>query len=193
MAPAQVLTSGVIFQEIVVAGVVVCALVDSGASTSCCTRRWYKKYQNEVGPLCQDTTKIVGVGNIPINVDGKTSRLPLKWGDSKSFLTLLVVPTLEEPDMILGMDVLQRLGVCIDARTGTAKPTVLVSSIKPEESWRVPARTSVVFSIRNPYEGPKTKILFEPSEKLPQVIISKWAAAIYKVRECWGGGSSAGP
>ena len=155
MALAQVLTSRVIFQEIVVAGVVVCALVDSGASTSCCTRRWYKKYQNEVGPLHQDVAKIVGVGNIPINVDGRTSRLPLEWDDSKSFLTLLVIPTLEEPDMILGMDFLQRLGVRVDARTGTVKPTVLVSSIKPEEPWRVPARTLVVFSIRNPYKGQK--------------------------------------
>ena len=157
--------SGVIFQEIVVAGVVVLALVDSGASTSCCTRKWYQKYQNEVGPLQQDATKIVGVRNIPINVDGRTSRLPLEWDDSKSFLTLLVIPTLEEPDMILGMDVLQRLGVRIDARTGTANPTVLVSSIKPEESWRVPARTSVVFSTRNPYEWQKKNILFEPSDK----------------------------
>ena len=72
--------------------------------------------------------------------------------------------------MILGMDVLQRLGVRIDARTGTVKPTELVSSIKLEESWRVPARTSVVFSVRNPCEGQKKNILFEPSEKLPQVI-----------------------
>ena len=64
-------------------------------------------------------------------MDGRTSRLPLEWDDSKSFLTLLVIPTLEEPDMILGMDILQRLGVKIDARAGTAKPTVLVSSIKP--------------------------------------------------------------
>ena len=73
--------------------------------------------------------------------------------------------------MILGMAVLQRLGVRIDTRTGTAKPTMLVSSIKPEESWKVPARTSVVFSIANPYEGQKKKkILFEPSEKLPPVI-----------------------
>ena len=57
VAPAQVLTSRVIFLEIVVAGVVVRALVDSGALTSCCTRRWYKKYQNEVGPLHQDRTQ----------------------------------------------------------------------------------------------------------------------------------------
>ena len=140
-----------------VAGVVVRALVDLGAATSCCTRRWYKKCQNEVGPLHQDATKIVGVGNIPINVGGRTSHLPLEWDDSKSFLTLLVISTLEEPDMILGMDVLQRLGVRIDARTGTAKPTVLVYSIKREESWRVPACTSMVFSIRNPYEGHKKK------------------------------------
>ena len=72
MAPAQVLTSGVIFEEIVVAGVVVRALVDSGAATSCCTRRWYQHYQDEVGPLQRDATKIVGVENIPINVDGRT-------------------------------------------------------------------------------------------------------------------------
>ena len=57
--------------------------------------------------------------------------------------------------MILDMDILQRLGVRIDARTVTAKPTVLVSSIKPEESWKVPAHTSVVFSIRNSYKGHK--------------------------------------
>ena len=101
--------------------------------------------------------KIVGVGNIPINVDRRTSSLSLEWYDSKSFLTLLVIPTFEEPDMILGIDVLQRLGVRIDVRAGAAKPTVLVSSIKPEESWRVPAHTSVVFSIRNPYEEQKKK------------------------------------
>ena len=60
--------------------------------------------------------------------------------------------------MILSMDVLQRLGARIDARAGTVKPTVLVSHIKPEEPWRVPARTSVVFSIRNPYEEQKKDV-----------------------------------
>ena len=151
MAPTRIFTSGVIYEEIVVAGVVVRALVDSGASTSCCTRKWYKRYQQEVGPLHRDANKIVGVGNISINVDGRTGRVPLEWNDAKSFLTLLVIPTLEEPDMILGMDVLQRLGVRIDTKTGTAQPTMLVTKIKPEESWKAPARTSVVFSLKNPY------------------------------------------
>ena len=170
VAPTRILTSGVIYEEIVVAGVVVRALVDTGASTSCCTRKWYQRYQHEVEPLLRDATKIVGVGNIPINVDGRTSRLPLVWNDAKSFLTLLVIPTLEEPDMILGMDVIQRLGVRIDTKTGTAQPTMLVTKIKPEESWMVPAQTSVVFSIKNPYGEQEKKILFDPSEKLPQVL-----------------------
>ena len=159
MAPTRILMSGVIYEEIVVAGVVVRALVDSGASTSCCTRRWYQLYWDEVGPLHRDATKIVGVGNVPINVDGRTGRLPLEWDDAKSFLTLLVIPTLEEPDMILGVDVLQRLGVKIDTKTGIAKPTMLVTKIKPEGSWKVPARTSVVFSITNPYGEQRKKNL----------------------------------
>ena len=86
----------------------------------------------------RDATKIVGVGNVPINVDGRTGRLPLEWDDTKSFLTLLVIPTLEEPDIVLGMDVLQRLGLKIDTKTGTAKLTMLVTKIKPEDSWKVP-------------------------------------------------------
>ena len=134
------------------AGVVVQALEDSGASTSCCTRKWYHCYQQEVGPLQRDATKIVGAGNIPINVDGRTRRLPLEWNDAKSFLTLLVIPTLEEPDMILGMDVLQRLGVKINAKTGTAQPTMLITKLKPRELWKFPALTSIVFSIKNHYD-----------------------------------------
>ena len=49
--PAQTLTSSVILQEVVVAGVPVKALIDSGATASCCSRRWYRRYHVEVGPL----------------------------------------------------------------------------------------------------------------------------------------------
>ena len=72
VAPTRIFTSRVIYEEIVVAGVVVRALVDSGVSTACCTRNWYQSYQQEVGPLQRDATKIVGVANIPIDVDGRT-------------------------------------------------------------------------------------------------------------------------
>ena len=77
MAPAQMLTSSVIFQGVVVARVPVKALIDSGTTTLCCSRRWYRRYHIEVGPLVHDQTQVIGVENTPIFVDGRTARLPL--------------------------------------------------------------------------------------------------------------------
>ena len=67
------LTFSVILQEVVVAGVPVKALIDSGATTSCCSRRWYRRYHVEVGPLVHDQTQVIGVENTPIFVDGRTA------------------------------------------------------------------------------------------------------------------------
>ena len=142
MAPTQVFLSDSIFQEITVAGVVVKALIDSGATTSCCSRYWYKRHQTEVGPLLKDPIHVIGVGNTPIYIDGRTDRLPLQWGRDSTSVSLLVILTLEEVDIILGMDVLQQLGVQIDTRAGTAEPTLVASLSRPQSSWRVPARKS---------------------------------------------------
>ena len=111
MAPAQTFTSSVILQEVVVAGVPVRAMVDSGATTSCCSRQRHRRYHAEIGPLVRDQTQVIGVENAPIFVDGRSARLPLKWKDATTSVSLLVVPTLVEPDVILGMDLLQWLGV----------------------------------------------------------------------------------
>ena len=73
-------------------------------------------------------------------------------------------------DVILGMDLLQRLGVKIDTKAGLAEPTEMVSHIQPLETWRVPARKSVVFQVRNPFPGKNKNVLSEPSEKLPAAI-----------------------
>ena len=135
MAPAQTLTSIVILQEVVVAGVTVKALIDSGATALCCSQRWYRRYHVEIGPLIQDRTQVIGVENTPIFVDGRTARLPLEWKEEATTLSFLGVSTLIEPDIILGMDILQRLGVKIDTKAGVAEPTVLVSHIQPLETW----------------------------------------------------------
>ena len=170
MAPAQVLASNAIFQEITVAGVVIRALVDSGATTSCCGRYWYKRHQAEVGPLLKDPIHVIRVGSTPIYIYGRTDCLPLQWGRANTSMSLLVIPTLEEFDINLGMDVLQQLGVKIDTRAGIAEPTLIASLIRPQLSWRVPARKSVVFTGTNPFLGKDGNVLFEPSEKLPPVI-----------------------
>ena len=157
MAPAQMLMSSVILQEVVVAGVQVKALIDSGAITSCCNIRCYRRYHVEVGPLVHDQTQVIGVENTPIFVDGRTARLLLEWKEATTSVSFIVVPTMIEPDVILGMYLLQRLGVKIDAKAGVAEPTVLVSHVQPLETWRIPARKSKVFLIRNPFPEKKTK------------------------------------
>ena len=170
VAPAQVLASNVIFQEVTIAEVVVKVLIDSGTTTSCCSRYWYKQNQAEVGPLLKDPIHVISVGNTPIYIEGRTNRLPLQWVRANTSVSLLVIPTLEEVDIILGMDVLQQLGVKIDTRAGTAEPTLVASLIRPQVSWRVPARKSVVFAVTNPFQGRERNGLFEPSEKLPHAI-----------------------
>ena len=84
-------------------------------------------------------------------------------------MSLLVILTLEDLDVILCMDVLQRLGVKIDPRAGTAEPTLVASLICPQ-TWRISARKSVVFEVKNPFKEPQRNVLFEPSEKLPTAI-----------------------
>ena len=170
MAPIQTHTSSVVLQEVMVAGVMVRELIDSGATTSCCSLGWYMRHQVEIGPLIQDKTQVIGVGNTLIFVDRRTSGLPFEWKKVVTMVSFLVVPTLVEPDVILGMDFLQRLGVKIDTTAGVAEPTVLVSHVKPLGTWQIPARKSVMFQIRNPFSGQHRDILFEPSEKLPAVI-----------------------
>ena len=112
---------------------------------------------------------MIGVSNsnTPIYIDGRTDRLPLQWGRASALVSLLVISTLEEVDIILGMDVLQQLGVKIDTRPGTAESTLVASLIRPQSSWRVPARKSMVFVVANPFQGKEGNVLFEPSEKLP--------------------------
>ena len=162
--------SSVVLLEVMVAGVMVRALFDSEATTSCCSRSWYMRHQVEIGPLIQDKAQVVGVGNTPIFVDRRTSGLPFEWKKAVTTVSFLVIPTLLEPDVILGMNLLQRLGIKIDTKAGVVEPTVLVSHVQLLETWHIPARKSVVFQIRNPFSGQHRDVLFEPSEKLPAVI-----------------------
>ena len=151
MAPTQTYASSVVIQEVMVAGLLVKALIDSGATTWCCSQGWYRRHQVEIGPLIQDKTLVIGVGNTPIFVDGRTSGLPFEWKKAMTTVSFLVIPTLVKPDVILGMDLLQRLGVKIDTKVGVAELTVLVSHVQPLETWRVPARKSVVFQVGIPF------------------------------------------
>ena len=94
----------------------------------------------------------------------------MEWKCAATTVSYLVVPTLIEPDVILEMDLLQRLGVKIDTKAGVAEPTVLVSHIHPLVTWRAPARKSVVLQVKNPFPGKIKNVLFDLSKKLPAAI-----------------------
>ena len=119
--------------------------------------------------MVHDQTQVIGVENTPIFVDGRTARLLLEWREATTTVSFLVVPTLIEPNVILGMDLLQHLGVKIDTKAGLAEPIVLVSHIQPLETWQIPARKSMVFAIRNPFPGKNDFFYSNPVISYPQL------------------------
>ena len=97
MATTQTHMSSVVLQEVMVAGVVVRALIDSGATTSCRSWGWCMRRQMEIGRLIQDKTQVIWVGNTPIFVDGRTSGLPFEWKKAVTTVSFLVIPILVKP------------------------------------------------------------------------------------------------
>ena len=166
MAPCGEGTPNTITARVSIADIMVDALVDSGATTSCCGLKWYQKYYHQIGALAKDDSKVVGIGNQPIVVQGRTQPLPLLWEQAHTKISLLVVPTLHGYDVILGMDILTRLGVKIDARNRRAVPTVVPTYVQAATSRRIPAQMSLILTVNNPLSH-EEDVLFEPSSSLP--------------------------
>ena len=147
MAPVSEKSSQLVTARVTIAGIEVDALVDTGASTSCCRWGWYKRWKSTLGPLQSSSTVVVGVGNLPIEVKGLSMPLTLEWGSQKGHCELLVLSTLDDVDVILGMDVLGSMGVTIDAATQKAEPSRKESSIRLilKQNYKIPAGKSRVF------------------------------------------------
>ena len=129
MAPNTNNASNLVYASLKIGEVDVRTLVNSWAEASCCSEGWYKANRHLFGGLEQGETQVVGVGNIPIRVAGRTMKLPLQWEEARTRVSLLVVPTLVAHDVILGMDVMSVLGVHIDTTQRRARPTILPTSV----------------------------------------------------------------
>ena len=79
MAPVPGQSSQLIVEKVQVAGIKVGALVDTGATASCCRYDWYKRNRKRLGPLIASNRTVIGVGNIPIKVQGLTKPINVKW------------------------------------------------------------------------------------------------------------------
>ena len=122
MAPALDKASRLINVKVSIAAVKVVALVDTGATTSCCRWGWYKKWKSHLGSLRHSSMMVVGVGNVPIEVKGLSKPMMLQLDGVQGQCQLMVLTTLTDVDVVLGMDVLSQFDVKIDSRNQIAGP-----------------------------------------------------------------------
>ena len=171
MAPVLDKSSPLVTAEVTIAGVKVVALIDTGATSSCCRWGWYDQWKNHLGPLRQTDTLVIGVGNVPVELKGVTQVLELEWDSVKDHCEMVVLPTLEDVDVILGMDIISRLDVQISGRSKNAIPrpeNVVSEVLKVSQKVVIPAGKSRVFFLANTVAA---LTLFEPSDRLPEGLL----------------------
>ena len=114
--------SKLIFVKVSIARVEVDALVDTGATTSCCRWDWYQGWKDHLGALTKSKVRIIGVGHDPIKIKGLTKPLALQWDGVGGQFQLMVLTALTDVDVVLGMDVLRQLDVKINFKKQVASP-----------------------------------------------------------------------
>ena len=171
MAPVLDKSSPLVTAEVTIADVKVVALIDTGATSSCCRWGWYDQWKAHLGPLGQTDTLVIGVGNVPVELKGITRVLELEWDSIRDHCQMVVLPTLEDVDVILGMDVISRLDVQISGRSKVAVPRpegVASETIQVGQKMVIPAGKSRVFFVANTMAS---LTLFEPSDRLPEGLL----------------------
>ena len=98
-----------------------------------------KKGKSHLGSLRHSSTMVVGVSNVPIEVKWLSKPLMLKWDSVLGQCQLMVLTTLKDVDVILGMDVLSQFDVKIGSRNQVASPErELCTSLMLDENVRLP-------------------------------------------------------
>ena len=85
-----------------------------------------------------------------LEVKGLSKPLTLQWDNVEGQCQLMVLTTLTDVDVILGMDSLSQFGVKIDSKEKTASPArEHCTSLILEENIKIPAGKSRVFLVNN--------------------------------------------
>ena len=171
MAPVVDKLSPLVTAEVTIAGVKVVALIDTGATSSCCRWGWYDHWKAHLGPLRQTDTLVIGVGNVPVKIKVMTQALELKWESVVDHCEMMVLSTLEDVDVIPGMDIISRLDVQISGRAKDVKPrleSVPCEVLLVGQKVVIPAGKSHVFFLANTVAE---LALFEPSDRLPEGLL----------------------
>ena len=122
VAPALGKASQLIFVKVSIAGVEVDALVDTGATMSCCRWGWYQQWKSRLGTLMKSSVRIIGVGHDPVKVKGLSKPLTLQWDGVGGQFQLMVLITLTDVDVVLGMEAHSQFDVKISFKNQVASP-----------------------------------------------------------------------
>ena len=96
--------------------------------------------------------RIIGVGNVPIEVKGLSKPLTLQWDGVGGQCKLMVLTTLTDVDIVLGMDFLSQFDVKIDFKNQVASPEIeLCTPLEPAETvWLLLENPTFTFKGRIP-------------------------------------------
>ena len=108
---------------------------------------------------------------MPVELKGITQVLELEWDSVRDHCQMVVLPILEDVDVILGMDIISRLDAQISGRSKDAVPrpeSVTSEVMRVRQNVVIPAGKSRVFFLTNTVA---TLTLFEPSDRLPEGLL----------------------
>ena len=168
--------------QLIIEGVPVLGLVDTGASVTCLGFDVWWRYRTQWGALKPYGSAVHGAHGKPLNIAGRTEHLDIQWGEAWGRASFIVIVGLESPPCLIGMDIMRPLRVHIDVTNGTATPAQpdpqtihLNAAQRKQPQKRLPAQTTSPppppQTLReNPASGASlpTEETAEPSSSQPQ-------------------------
>ena len=181
MTPVGCAVGPPITGQLILAGIPVLSLVDTGASVTCMGFSVWWQHRTQWGLLKPFEGVVHGK---PLQKAGKTQHLNLQWGEARGRVDFIVIIGLESPAVLIGMDIMRPLRVHIDVTCGTATPaqldpqTIHLNAAQTQNSPAshtlllqavdIPAKTARLVRCHNPW--PSEDVYFCPEEGLPTFV-----------------------
>ena len=110
-----------IYVDIFIENIKCRCLVDTGATKSCLSSKFYNRFQNELSSLSKGMI-VKGADGNKLNVKGLSSKLKVLWGNCSCRNDFIIIDNLSEEGGIIGMDIMSLMDVIITPATGGVQP-----------------------------------------------------------------------
>ena len=108
--------------QLIIEGVPVLGLVDTGTSITCLGFDMWWRYRTQWGALKPYRNTVCGAHGKPLNIARRTEHLDIQCCEAWGRASFVVIVGLESPPCLIGMDIMRPLRVRIDVTNGTATP-----------------------------------------------------------------------